>query len=146
MSVRVVGAGGRVNRETMEAARAEDGPERREFVRWVEGRFYEESRAGRRFMIVDGSGAGQTMSADFSGGGWVRWQVAGAWWQPGMGVDAARAPYIRMVRVEENDRSPASRGPVVAFPLDVLFGEGAGGRMTRRQRLTRWMRRRSLGA
>lgn len=98
-----------------------DGARRREFVLWVEGRFFEESKAGRRFTIVDGSGAGQTMAPQFSGGGWERWQVSRSWTEPQAGLWADVA-YVRMVRVVENDRSAASVGPAVAFPLQVLFG------------------------
>ena len=100
---------------------APDSERRREFVRWVEGRFFEESKAGRRFMLVDGSGAGATVVPEFSGGGWVRWQVARRWYEPEMGLWADVA-YVRMVRIQENDRSAADVGPAAAFPLQALFG------------------------
>jgi hypothetical protein len=116
-----------VNWEDLIAAldEAPGGERRREFVRWVEGRFFEESKAGRRFTLVDGSGAGATVVPEFSGGGWVRWEVSRSWADPLAGLWADTA-YIRMVRVEENDRSAATRGPAVAFPLQVLFGPPPG--------------------
>ena len=100
---------------------APDSERRREFVRWVEGRFFEESQAGRRFALVDGTGVGASVVPEFSGGGWVRWQVAPRWHEPEMGLWADVA-YVRMVCVRENDRAAADVGPVVAFPLQVLFG------------------------
>lgn len=108
---------------------APDGDRRRAFVRWVEGRFYSEARAGRRFEVVDAMGTGHAVGEwvlpVFSGGGWERWEVSGLWAEPDAGLWADVA-YVRMVRVEENDRSTASRGPAVAFGLQVLFGPPPG--------------------
>lgn len=127
------------------------GPKRVAFVRWVEGRFFEEAKAGRLFMVVDGSvrgdrptvvaDVGSWLRAGFSGGGWERWVVSGRWTEPDAGLNED-PPYVSMVRLVENDRGPADAGPVVAFPLSVLFGEKPPA--TLRARLTSWMRRRNL--
>lgn len=143
-----------MNREALALALAADGPKgpkRVAFVRWVEDRFFEEARSGRLFRVVDGSvradrprvecEPGTLMRAGFSGGGWERWAVSGRWTEPDAGLGEEPA-YIGMVRLVENDRGPADAGPVVAFPLSVLFGEEP--KWTRRRRLTAWMRRRSL--
>lgn len=99
----------------------------KQFVEWVVARFYEEAEAGTEFEVVRGGRPGvHTVTVERSP--WVTWNMVGLTTTPGMqGLDGVGAkdsgPHVQMSKYTAEDRGPGSRGPVVVFPLDVLFGE-----------------------
>ena len=97
------------------------------FSRWVVKRFYEEAESGFEFEVVRGGRPGQK-SVTVEQSPWVTWSMVGLTSTYGMqglnGVGAKESgPHIQMSKYTAEDRGPGTQGPVVAFPLDVLFGE-----------------------
>lgn len=103
--------------------------EKQNFAAWVVERFYEEGEAGVGFEVVRGGGRpGHRVTVERPSGGWVSWSMQSL--ATPLGVQGLMAqgveepvPYVSMEKYTADDRGPGSRGPVVAFPLDVLFGE-----------------------
>lgn len=99
----------------------------RNFTEWVVARFYEEAEAGFEFEVVRGGRPGvKTVTVERSP--WVTWSMVGLTTIPGMqGLDGVgvrdSGPHVQMSKYTADDRGPGTRGPVVAFPLDLLFGE-----------------------
>lgn len=99
----------------------------RNFTEWVAQRFFEEAEAGFEFEVVRGGRAGQ-QSVPVEESPWVKWTMVGltsTYGRQGLAGAGVKesGPHIQMSKYTAEDRGPGSQGPVVAFPLDVLFGE-----------------------
>lgn len=99
---------------------------KKHFGEWVVARFIEEGEAGVTFEVADSSRPAGTMVEVEKPSVWETWNM-----QP---LTAPRSiaslvtmdgdqPFVRMQKYTADDRGPGSYGPVLAFPLDVLFGE-----------------------
>lgn len=99
---------------------------RKNFTEWVIARFIEEGESGMKFEVVDGSRLAGTMVAVEAPSVWETWKM-----QPltdprsivSLVTVDGDLPFVRMQKYTADDRGPGSYGPVLAFPLDVLFGE-----------------------
>lgn len=105
----------------------------REFTSWVVERFYEVAEAGFEFEVMQGRKTGSFITVERPTSGWVSWSMVqdftgGAGWHGLMGeVSRTRTgeqPFVLMKEYTAGDRGGSGTyGPVVAFPLDVMFGE-----------------------
>lgn len=105
----------------------------REFTSWVVERFYEVAETGFEFEVMEGRKAGSFITVERPTSGWVSWSMVqdftgGPGWHGLMGeVSRTRAgerPFVLMREYTADDRGGSGTyGAVVAFPLDVMFGE-----------------------
>jgi hypothetical protein len=99
---------------------------RKNFTSWVISRFVEEGESGMTFEVADGSRPAGTMVAVEAPSVWETWKM-----QPltdprsiaSLVTVDGDLPFLRMQKYTADDRGPGSYGPVLAFPLEVLFGE-----------------------